>query len=102
MHGERRSGSHVVTENRTAQTTLALLRQLRTTYTQPLTVVWANGPARRGVPIRTYLTTPGLNLRLVRSRAYSPAFNADYEIWDWVHEEVTVNACLGTKAKQMR
>ena len=30
---------------------------------------------------------------------YSPDFNADEAIWDWVREEVTANLCLGTKAK---
>jgi hypothetical protein len=31
--------------------------------------------------------------------AYSPDFNADEAIWDWVWEEVTANVCLGTKNK---
>ena len=53
---------------------------------------WAN-------TIRTYLTTPDLNLRLIALPAYSPDFNADEAIWDWAREEVTANSCLGTKAK---
>ena len=30
---------------------------------------------------------------------YSPDFDADEAIWDWVREEVTANKCFGTKAK---
>lgn len=89
----------VVTENCTAETTVAFLRQLRAKYTQPLILIWDNGPAHRGTPIRTYLTTPSLNLRLIPLPAYSPDFNADEAIWDWVREEVTANTCHGTKAK---
>jgi transposase len=89
----------LMTENCTAETTVAFLRQLRAKYVQPLIIIWDNGPAHRGVPIRTYLTTPGLNLRLIPLPAYSPDFNADEAIWDWVREEVTANTCLGTKAK---
>jgi len=62
-------------------------------------VIWDNGPAHRGEAIRNYLTTPGLNLRLVALPAYSPNFNPDEAIWDWVREEVTANECLGTKEK---
>jgi transposase len=89
----------VVTENCTAETTVAFLRQLRAKYTQPLIVIWDNGPAHRGAPLRTYLTTPSLNLQLISLPAYSPDFNADEAIWDWVREEVTANVCLGTKTK---
>ena len=49
--------------------------------------------------MRKYLSTLGLNLRLVALPAYSPDFNPDESIWDWVREEVTANECLGTKAK---
>jgi hypothetical protein len=31
--------------------------------------------------------------------AYSPDFNSDEAIWGWVREEVTANACFGTRAK---
>ena len=34
----------------------------------------------------------------MRLPAYSPDFNADEKIWGWAREEVTANACLGTKA----
>ncbi|MFN8465480.1 MAG: winged helix-turn-helix domain-containing protein [Caldilineaceae bacterium] len=37
-----------VTENCTAETTVAFLQQLRTKYTGPLIVIWDNGPAHRG------------------------------------------------------
>ena len=49
--------------------------------------------------LRDYLKTPELNLRLVPLPGYSPDFNADEAIWDWVREEVTGNTCLGTKAR---
>ncbi len=83
----------------TAQTSMMFLQQLRQNHTVPLIVIWDNGPAHRGEPIRTYLTTPDLNLRLVPLPAYSPDFNADEAIWDWIRDEVTANTCFGTKAK---
>ncbi len=61
-------------------------------------MIWDNAPAHRGDAIRAYLTTPGLNLRLVNLPAYSPDFNADEAIWGWARQEVTANLCLGTKA----
>ena len=30
---------------------------------------------------------------------YSPDFNADEAIWDWVREAATGNLCLGTKSR---
>jgi transposase len=30
---------------------------------------------------------------------YSPDFNPDEAIWDWVREEVTANTCFGTATK---
>ena len=65
----------------------------------PLVVIWDNGPAHRGEAIRSYLTTPDLQLRLVALPAYSPDFNADEASGDWAREEVTANECLGTKAQ---
>ena len=53
----------------------------------------------RRIALRTYLATPDLQLRLVRLPAYSPDFNADEAIWDWVRDEVTANTCLGSKDK---
>jgi len=88
-----------VSGNCTAETSVAFLRQLRSKHSQPLTVVWDNGPAHHGDAIRDYLKTPQLNLRLVSLPGYSPDFNADEAIWDWAREEVTVNTCLGTVAK---
>jgi transposase len=88
-----------VTDTCTAETSVMFLQQLRQNHAAPLIVIWDNGPAHRGDAIRTYLGTPGLNLRLVPLPAYSPDFNADEAIWDWVRDEVTANTCLGTKAK---
>lgn len=88
-----------VTENCTAATSAAFLRQLRETHREPLMIIWDNAPAHRGEAIRSLLSTPDLNLRLIRLPAYSPDFNADEAIGDWVREEVTANRCLGTKAK---
>ena len=88
-----------VTQNLTAETSVAFLKQLRANYSQPLIVIWDNGPMHRGEALRTYLTTPDLRLRLVALPSYSPDFNADEAIWDWVREEVTANTCFGTAAK---
>jgi transposase len=83
----------------TAETSARFLRQLREHHDGRLIVVWDNGPAHRGEPLRAFLQTPALDLRLVPLPAYSPDFNADEAIWDWVREEVTRNVCLGTAAK---
>jgi transposase len=88
----------VVTENCTAETSTAFLQQLRGKYSEPLIVIWDNSPAHRGPEMRAYLGTPDLRLRLVALPAYSPDFNADEAIWDWVREEVTANTCFGTAA----
>lgn len=85
--------------NSSAQTSVAFLEQLRAHHTAPLAVYWDNAPAHGGDPLRTYLRTPDLRLRLVRLPAYSPDFNADEHIWAWVREEVTANTCFGTAAK---
>jgi transposase len=85
--------------NCTAETSAAFLRQLRANHSEPLIVIWDNGPAHRGEAIREFLATPDLKLRLVALPAYSPDFNADEAIWDWAREDVTGNICLGTKAK---
>ena len=82
------------------------LRQLREQHAGPLTVIWDNSPAHRGDVLRAYLATPGLRLRLVNPVSstvqalpgYSPDFNADEAIWNWVRHEVTANRCLGTKS----
>ncbi len=85
--------------NSTAQTSAAFLRQMRTNHREPLVVIWDNAPAHRGEAIRSYLSTPDLNLLLVQLPTYSPDFNGDEAIWDWAREDVTANTCLGTKAK---
>jgi transposase len=71
------------------------LAGLRKRYPGPLIVIWDNSAAHRGEPIREFLKTPGLDLRLVALPAYSPDFNADEAIWKWVREEVTANTCFG-------
>ena len=62
-----------------------------------LNLIWDNAPAHRGPAIRSYLETPGLNLRLVNLPGYSPDFNAYEAVWGWVREEATANLCLGSK-----
>src|SRR5437763_9872207 len=85
--------------NSCAETSVTFLQQLRAHHPEPLIVIWDNGPAHGGDPLRTYLSTPNLRLRLVRLPAYSPDFNADEHVWGWVRAEVTANTCFGTKAK---
>ncbi len=84
--------------NSTAATSVSFLKQVRAHHAAPLVVFWDNAPAHGGEPIRTYLTTPDLRLQLVHLPAYSPDFNADEAIWDWVRDEVTANTCFGTAA----
>lgn len=88
-----------VKDNCTAETSAAFLKQLREKHSEPLIVIWDNAPGHRGDAIRAFLATPDLRLRLVPLPGYSPDFNADEAIWDWVRDEVTKNTCLGTKAK---
>lgn len=88
-----------VTRNCSAETSVAFLQQLRQNHTEPLIVIWDNAPAHRGDPMRLYLGTPDLKLKLVALPAYSPDFNPDEAIWRWTREHVTANTCLGTAAK---
>jgi transposase len=88
-----------VTGNTTAATSVVFMKQLRENHKEPLIVIWDNGPAHHGPEMREYLTTPDLKLRLVALPGYSPDFNPDEAIWDWVREEVTANTCFGTAAK---
>jgi transposase len=88
-----------IAETCTAETTVAFLKQLRAHHKEPLIIIWDNGPAHRGPALRTWLSTPNLRLRLVPLPAYSPDFNADEAVWDWVREEATANLCFGTKDK---
>ena len=85
--------------NTNAETSVTFLKLLREKYGGALIVIWDNGPAHRGEAMRTYLTTTDLHLRLVALPAYSPDFNPDEAIWEWVREEVTANTCFGTTAK---
>lgn len=85
--------------NTTAATSVVFLKQLRERHAEPLMVIWDNAPAHHGPEIRAYLTTPELKLRLVALPGYSPDFNPDEAIWDWIREEVTANTCFGTAAK---
>ena len=85
-----------LTGTSTAETSVSFLHQLRAHHTEPLVVVWDNAPAHGGDPLRDYLATPDVRLRLVRLPAYSPDFNADEHIWAWVREEVTANTCFST------
>ncbi len=84
--------------NSNSVTSAAFLGQLRERHTEPLIVIWDNSPAHRGDALRTYLTTPGLHLRLMNLPSYSPDFNADEAIWGWARAEATANSCLGTRA----
>ena len=88
-----------VPENTTAATSVMFLQQLRAEYGGPLIVIWDNGPAHHGPELRAYLATPDLQLRLVALPGYSPDYNPDEAIWDWVRQEVTANTCFGTAAK---
>jgi transposase len=84
--------------NSSAETSVSFLQQLRAHHTEPLVVFWDNAPVHGGDPLRAYLRTPDLRLRLVRLPAYSPDFNAAEHLWAWVREEVTANTCFGTAA----
>jgi transposase len=84
--------------NSSAETSVTFLQQLRAHHTTELIVYWDNAPAHGGAPLRDYLATPDLRLRLRRLPAYSPDFNADEHIWAWVREEITANTCFGTAA----
>lgn len=89
----------VVLGNTNAKTSVSFLQQLREKHPGSLIVIWDNGPAHHGKEMREYLTTPDLKLRLVALPAYSPDFNPDEAIWEWIREEVTANTCFGTAAK---
>jgi transposase len=88
-----------VVSNSNAATSVAFLQLLRARHPGPLIVIWDNGPAHHGPELRQYLTTPDLQLRLVALPGYSPDFNPDEAIWDWIREDVTANTCFGTAAK---
>jgi transposase len=91
--------SMAVDGNTNAVTSVEFLKSLKEKYPGVLIVIWDNGPAHRGEIIRTYLSTPGLQLRLVALPPYSPDFNPDEAIWQWIRAEVTANTCFGTAEK---
>lgn len=90
-----------VLANTNAATSVAFLKHLREQHAESLIVIWDNGPAHRGPEIRQYLMTPDLNLCLVALPGYSPDFNPDEAIWDWIREDVTANICF-SKAANVR
>jgi transposase len=85
--------------NTTAATSVIFLQQLQAKHPEPLIVIWDNGPAHRGPELREHLATPDLHLRLIALPSYSPDYNPDEAIWDWIREEVTANTCFGTAAR---
>jgi transposase len=85
--------------NTNAATSVAFLQLLRAGSREPLVIIWDNGPAHRGQELRDYLTTPDLRIGLVALPGYSPDFNPDEAIWDWIREDVTANTCFGSVAK---
>lgn len=52
--------------NSCSETSVAFLTQLRANHPEPLIVIWDNGPAHGGDAVRAYLSTPNLQIRLVR------------------------------------
>ena len=71
--------------NSNGESSVAFLERLRERHGGRLGVIWDNAPAHRGPAMRSYLETPGLNLRrLVNLPGYSPDFNADEPVWGWV------------------
>ena len=77
--------------NSNGESSVAFLEQLRERHGGRLNVIWDNALAHRGPAMRSYLETPGLNLRLVNLPGYSPDFNADEAIWGWARQEATGN-----------
>lgn len=92
-------GGAMLAGNSCAETSAQFLRALRAYYAGPLVVIWDNSPAHRGEPIREFLRTPGLDLRLVALPPYSPDYSAAEPIWNWIRAEVTANTCFGTAAR---
>ena len=89
--------------NSNGESSVAFLERLRERHGGRLGVIWDNAPAplrqvQGGPVMRSYLETPGLNLRLVNLPGYSPDFNADEAVWGWERQEANGNQCLGTKA----
>ena len=51
--------------NSNGESSVAFLEQLRERHGGRLNVIWDDAPAHRGPAMRSYLETPGLNLRVV-------------------------------------
>ncbi len=83
--------------NSNGESSVNFLQRLRRRHGGRLNVIWDNAPAHRGATMRSYLETPGLNLRLVNLPGCSPDFNSDEAVWGWAREEATANLCLGSK-----
>jgi transposase len=88
-----------VSGNSNAATSVTFLQQLCENHPEPLIVIWDNGPAHHGPEIRTYLTIPEVNLRLIALPGYSPDFNPDEAIWNWIRQDVTANTCFDSASK---
>ncbi len=56
--------------NSNGESSVAFLEQLRERHGGRVNVIWDNAPAHRGPAMRSYLETPGLNLRLVNPRIH--------------------------------
>ena len=56
--------------NSNGESSMAFLEQLRHHHGGRLNVIWDNAPAHRGEAVREYLTTPGLDMRLVNPRLH--------------------------------
>ena len=80
-----------VAGNTNTATSVTFLQQLREQYPEPLIVIW--DMVRPSRAIREYLTTR-IELAAGRTPGYSPDFNPDEAIWDWIREDVTANTCL--------
>ena len=83
--------------NSNGENSVAFLEQLRERHRGRLNLIWDNAPAHRVPAMRSYLETPGLNLRLVNPvsstvqalPSYSPDFNTDEAVWGWARQEAT-------------
>jgi transposase len=75
------------------EASVTFLKQLSAATSGPLVIFWDNSPAHGGEPLRHYLTTPKLQMQLVKLPPYSPDYNADEAIWEWARKDVTANTC---------
>jgi hypothetical protein len=82
--------------NRNADTSAAILKQVRAKHAGPLIVSWDTGPAHGGEAIPDD-AGPGVAPGAAAGRP--PGVNADEQIRGWAREEVTANTCSGMAAK---